>query len=157
MLEIVDPVVQRNAFFGHTENLLLAILTDDRSYIRELASGRQGTSTTTVRQFRVPTFNFAATDYVDLISWKETSRCLELVNLLLKGCCHTKKFWNLSRTRMRMKRNHYWISKVSLSYPSKLKMHQTCNWSVTVCVTVCVKWRSKRWIYTGHTRIKKLY
>jgi len=98
ILEIVAPVVQRNVFFGHAENLMLAILTDDRGYIRELASGRQGRSTT-VRQSRVPTFNFAVTDYVDLISWKETSRCLEFVNLLVKGCCHKKKFRNLSRTK----------------------------------------------------------
>jgi len=39
MLELVDPRVQRNAFFGHAENLLLAILIDNRSYIRELAAG----------------------------------------------------------------------------------------------------------------------
>ena len=32
----VDPVLQRNAYFAHPENLLLAIISDERQYIREL-------------------------------------------------------------------------------------------------------------------------
>ena len=32
---VVDPVIQRNAFFSHPENLLLAMLTDERQAIRK--------------------------------------------------------------------------------------------------------------------------
>jgi len=31
---VVDPVIQRNAYFGHTENILLAMLTDEHSTVR---------------------------------------------------------------------------------------------------------------------------
>jgi len=37
---IVDPVIQRNAFFSHPENILLSIITDDRKAVRELKMGR---------------------------------------------------------------------------------------------------------------------
>jgi len=37
---IIDDVIQRNAYFSHTENILLAILTDERKHIRELACRR---------------------------------------------------------------------------------------------------------------------
>ena len=33
---IIDPVIQRNAYFGCSENMLLAMLSDDRKEIREL-------------------------------------------------------------------------------------------------------------------------
>ena len=33
---IVKPVVQRNAYFAHPENILVAMINDERSYIREL-------------------------------------------------------------------------------------------------------------------------
>lgn len=31
---IVDPVIQRNGFFGHAENMLLSMLTDNRKHVR---------------------------------------------------------------------------------------------------------------------------
>jgi len=34
---IVDPVIQRNSYFAHPENLLRSMMTDDRPHIRELA------------------------------------------------------------------------------------------------------------------------
>ena len=34
--EIVDRVIQRNSFFAHQENILIAIITDDRELVREL-------------------------------------------------------------------------------------------------------------------------
>jgi len=33
---VIDPVLQNNAFSLHPENLILAMLSDDRSYIKEL-------------------------------------------------------------------------------------------------------------------------
>jgi len=79
MRAIVDPVIQRNAFFGHSENILVAMLTNERRHIRELASrrimvARQYATSSKVRQFRVPVLNFAATDYTELISWQDTVR-----------------------------------------------------------------------------------
>ena len=35
VINVVNTVIQRNAYFGHPENLLLAMITDDRNHIRE--------------------------------------------------------------------------------------------------------------------------
>src|SRR6218665_2591838 len=37
---IVDPVRQRNSYFAHPENLLIAMATDERPHIRQLALRR---------------------------------------------------------------------------------------------------------------------
>ena len=64
--DIVDTVIQRNAYFGHAENILLAMLTDDRQHIRELAYRRiiaarnENRAATSIREFRVPSLNFDA-------------------------------------------------------------------------------------------------
>ena len=86
---VIDPVIQRNAYFGHPENILLAMLTDERKHIRELGlrrilkartivklpkrttKKRKSTKTTAIREFAIPKLNFEATDYVDLINWQE--------------------------------------------------------------------------------------
>ena len=83
---VIDPVIQRNAYFGHPENILLAMLTDERKHIRELGlrrilkartivklpkrttKKRKSTKTTAIREFAIPKLNFEATDYVDLIN-----------------------------------------------------------------------------------------
>ncbi len=36
LLDIIDPVIQRNGYFGHPENLLLAMISDERENICEL-------------------------------------------------------------------------------------------------------------------------
>ena len=36
----VDPVLQRNGYFAHPKNLLLAMISDERQYIRELGLRR---------------------------------------------------------------------------------------------------------------------
>lgn len=87
---VVDPVIQRNAYFGHPENILLAMLTDERKHIRELGfrrilkarateklpkkitKKRKSTETKAIREFAIPKLNFEATDYVDLINWQES-------------------------------------------------------------------------------------
>ncbi|GBN05932.1 hypothetical protein AVEN_240286-1, partial [Araneus ventricosus] len=33
---VTDPVIQRNGYFGNPEKILIAIITDDRNFIREL-------------------------------------------------------------------------------------------------------------------------
>lgn len=75
ILKIIDPVIQRNAFFAHPENMLLAMAADERLHIRELAYRRiikareQNTDKMSVRTFLPPKLNFEASDYTDLIDW----------------------------------------------------------------------------------------
>ncbi|GBP06283.1 Protein asteroid homolog 1 [Eumeta japonica] len=76
---VIDPVIQRNAYFAHPENLLLAMLTDEEKHIRELAArrilkARSSPSTGKLpRTFEVPELNFDAKSYIDLINWQETN------------------------------------------------------------------------------------
>ncbi|GBN14480.1 hypothetical protein AVEN_123392-1, partial [Araneus ventricosus] len=70
LLQVVDPVIQRNASFPHTENVLLAMLVDEREHIRELGykkilKARQIVpKKKTVRNFVPPKINFQASDYI---------------------------------------------------------------------------------------------
>lgn len=73
--KIVDPVIQRNSYFGHPENVLLAMLADDRKHIRELSlrrilKCRSQNRDESVREFKVPPINFDAQEYVDLVDWQ---------------------------------------------------------------------------------------
>lgn len=71
---IIDPVIARNAYFAHPENLLLAMLTDDRQHVRELSLRRilkaREVKTKGIRQFKLPSLNFDAGDYINLIDWQ---------------------------------------------------------------------------------------
>lgn len=72
---VIDPVIQRNAFFSHTENILLCMMVDERSFIRELAMRRilkARSERFGLRRFVIPTLNFNARDYIDLINWQQT-------------------------------------------------------------------------------------
>lgn len=68
LLRMVDPVVQRDAFFAHPENILLGMAMDKRQHIRELAfrARSQHLKAKPVRIFLVPTVNFNATDNTEL-------------------------------------------------------------------------------------------
>lgn len=68
---VVNDTIQRNGFFGHPENVLLALLNDENEKIRRKAWGkvlqaRQACSET-VRDFRIPKFNFGCDNYLSLI------------------------------------------------------------------------------------------
>ncbi len=71
--DIIDPVIQRNAFSGHPETLLLAMITDELSVIRELGLRRilkaRMTNNTSVREFVVPNINFDAHEYYDMLDF----------------------------------------------------------------------------------------
>lgn len=72
---IVRPVIQRNAFFCHPENILAAMIADNKDETRELGwrrikKTRQKNKQKSVRCFKVPPINFDATDYTDLIDWQ---------------------------------------------------------------------------------------
>lgn len=72
---ILDPVVQRNAFFCHPENMMLAMIMDERPHIREigyrriLKSRNEPSAKGYVRDFKIPSINFSANDYTELIDW----------------------------------------------------------------------------------------
>jgi hypothetical protein len=73
---IIQPVIQRNAFFGHPENILLTMIQDDRSQIRELGwrrikKARAEYRGKTIRDFKIPPLNFESTDYTNLINWQD--------------------------------------------------------------------------------------
>lgn len=76
MLEIVDPVIQRNAYFAHPENILLCMLNDNKCYLRELALRRILktrniiTPRERIREFIIPKLNFEATTFDELIDWQ---------------------------------------------------------------------------------------
>lgn len=76
---IIDPVIQRNGYFSHPENMLLAMLADSRKTVRELGLRRllkcrqHKLLGPKVREFRVPLLNFKATDYIDLIDWQSVT------------------------------------------------------------------------------------
>jgi hypothetical protein len=73
---VIDPVLKRNAFFAHPENLLLSMLSDDQKHVRELA-GRRILKARAVpysgqlRLFEVPEINMNATSYIELIDWQQ--------------------------------------------------------------------------------------
>ncbi|XP_061717533.1 uncharacterized protein LOC133525257 [Cydia pomonella] len=77
--KVIDPVIQRNGYFGHTENILIAMLADDRKHNRELALRRilkirdSSTGRTPMRVFKVPKFNFEAQDFTELVAWDKPS------------------------------------------------------------------------------------
>lgn len=76
--EIVMPVLERNSFGAHSESILVAMLTDDNLSYKELAWRRilrireESRPTGRVRTFRIPTLNRQATNYTELIDWKNT-------------------------------------------------------------------------------------
>lgn len=74
--EIIDPVIQRNGYFAHAENLLLSMITDDSKDVRSLGFRRilkaresRAPSGNKVRQLKVPMINFNATEYYGMIDW----------------------------------------------------------------------------------------
>ena len=71
--EVVRPVLQRNAYWAHAEQLLLGMVADDDTEIRveavrQIRAARQR-ETEDVRPFRLPALNFGASRYSELISW----------------------------------------------------------------------------------------
>ncbi|CAG4988526.1 unnamed protein product [Parnassius apollo] len=72
---VIDKVLIRNGYFGHPENILIAMLGDDREIIRELACQQilkaRAENDQGLRTFKVPPLNFDAEDYTDLIKFFE--------------------------------------------------------------------------------------
>ena len=72
---IIDPVIQRNGYFGSTENILLCMMYDNRKHIRTLAfkrilRARKATNKQSEsRTYSIPPLNFKAEDYIDIVDW----------------------------------------------------------------------------------------
>lgn len=73
-LKIVNQVISHNAFFVHSENLLLAMLSDERSSVGEdalqkIIQGKKASNNAEIRFFKVPSVNFMASEYFEMIDW----------------------------------------------------------------------------------------
>lgn len=116
LCKIIDPVIQRNAYFCHPKNILISMVLDERVHVRQLAFRRllkarkQEPKGKSVRTFQPPTINFAASNYIELIDWSKckltpppiiskvsTQSLEELINTivlpefeLIKFPCHTQ-------------------------------------------------------------------
>ena len=81
LCSVLNSVIQRNGYFGHVENLLLSMITDERPRIRELGLRRilkaRRYKRTSIRTFKVPTLNLSADDYIDLIDWQSNEAISE--------------------------------------------------------------------------------
>lgn len=74
---IVDQAIQRNAYFAHPENILLAMIHDEKKEIRQLAyqrivHARTNKNQDDIRRFKIPLINFKARTYCELIDWDTT-------------------------------------------------------------------------------------
>lgn len=70
----MDKVFENNGYFAHPENILVSMLVDSREIIRKLAVRRIQNArkrvTNGIRIFKVPSINFDADDYINLIDWQ---------------------------------------------------------------------------------------
>ncbi|GBL63890.1 hypothetical protein AVEN_229489-1 [Araneus ventricosus] len=75
LLKVIDPVIQRNAFFALPENLLLSMIVDKRDHIRELGfrivikARNLASKRKSVTSFQPPKTKFLFTDYIEMIHW----------------------------------------------------------------------------------------
>ena len=80
--KIAHGVLQDNAHWAHSENILISMLVDEREEVRRMAVLRimkarnEFNPDLHPRQFRPPQVNFAALNYFDLIDW-DTEPCTE--------------------------------------------------------------------------------
>ena len=75
--DVVNKVLQRNAFFAHPENILIAMLFDDEEHVRELGWRRvlktRISATTKRRTFIVPKLLLNSQKYYEMIDWHCTA------------------------------------------------------------------------------------
>ena len=73
---IIDPAIQRNGYYGHPENLLLAMISDERLDVREFGLRRilkaRSEKQAVLCQFSVPKLKFDAREYFELVDWQES-------------------------------------------------------------------------------------
>ena len=73
--EIVRPVMQRNGYWAHPEQLLLAMVADEDEQTRQDAirhiNGARQLDMVGVRPFKIPKINFGAVHFTELIDWNK--------------------------------------------------------------------------------------
>ncbi|KAK4871958.1 hypothetical protein RN001_016082 [Aquatica leii] len=76
--DTVDPVIQQNGCFGHHENIILIMISDERKHIRKLSLLRilkarsvLPRKTKNVRVFKLSALCFEANQYFELIDWQK--------------------------------------------------------------------------------------
>ena len=102
--DIVKPVIQRNGYFCHPENILIAMICDERSYIRELGWRRvlkaRSSNQKQIRTFKVPPIKYSSEDYIDLIDWDALKTLTEapltkrLSESQIKSFMESKALWD---------------------------------------------------------------
>ena len=70
---ILYPLIQHNAFYTHTENILFLMINDDASNNRQIGwrrikKAREQNKRKTVRPFKVSDLNFEASSYIEIIN-----------------------------------------------------------------------------------------
>lgn len=74
--QIIKPVIQRNVFFAHPENIIITMLQYHRIYIIKLAWRRiknaRSTEREQIRQFTKPQLSFSGKDYTHMTDWNES-------------------------------------------------------------------------------------
>lgn len=76
VFEIVKPVLQRNAYCAHPENILISMIFDDQKHIRELGWRRILNARTRSQDrssFEIPRLNFDAEVYHHMINWFDSN------------------------------------------------------------------------------------
>ena len=72
--------MQKNAYFAHSENILIAMLHDSDENIRKIAVEKiiklrsEVSNDSYVRKFKVPNLNFEANNYHSLITWENATK-----------------------------------------------------------------------------------
>jgi hypothetical protein len=77
--DVVDKCIQQNGYYGHPENVILNMMTDERKHIRELAvrkikaarsnDGCHSRNSADIRKFIIPKLDFEAGSYYELVNW----------------------------------------------------------------------------------------
>lgn len=81
--EIVNNVVKENAYFAHSENILLSMLFDNDKTIRDLAIKKilhyrnHVEDPMQLRVYKKPIINFSCTDYTNMIDMNDNSIIFE--------------------------------------------------------------------------------
>lgn len=83
LVSVFQETIQGNAYFCHSENILLSMLTKERRHIlglpcRRILTARRentgGNATSVIGRIRVPHINCAAEDHTDLVYWTNMDR-----------------------------------------------------------------------------------
>lgn len=73
VVNIVKPVIQRNSYFASTENILLAMIQDERDFVRELGWRRilkaRERKTAGIREYEIPPIQLSD-NYINMINWQ---------------------------------------------------------------------------------------